>query len=78
MENLCIRCGTCCGAYDGDPCVHLKKDKDERYYCEIYNSRFGMRKTVNGNTFRCVPVEKILKDGWFQSALCPYKALKVS
>ncbi len=75
QEDLCLRCGTCCGAYDGDPCTHLKKDGDGRYYCGIYDSRLGLRKTVKGNLFRCVPVEKILNDDWFKEVNCPYKNL---
>jgi len=78
LGNLCLRCGACCGAYDGDPCRHLKKDESDKYYCEIYNSRFGLKKTVKGNSFHCVPVKEILNDSWFRSVKCPYKEIQIA
>lgn len=71
-ESLCIRCGGCCGAYD-DPCLHLKKQRNNKYYCEIYTSRFGKRVTVDGEEFRCVPVKEILRTHWKNDRLCTYK-----
>ena len=55
-ESLCVRCGGCCGAYD-DPCLHLKKDAQDKFYCTIYDQRFGSRKTVKGEQFNCVFVK---------------------
>lgn len=75
FEALCIRCGSCCGAYDGDPCLHLKKDKDNKYYCRIYPQRFGERKTISGDDFECVPIREILNDSWIGDYLCAYKNL---
>ena len=71
-EKLCIHCGGCCGAYD-DPCLHLKKTKDNKFYCEIYSDRFGTRKTVNGEEFNCVPVKEILNTHWKNDHLCTCK-----
>ena len=73
-EKLCLRCGGCCGAYD-DPCLRLKKDKKNRFYCEIYSDRFGTRKTVKGEEFNCVPVKEILNTHWKNDHLCIYKKL---
>ena len=71
-ESLCRRCGACCGAYD-DPCIHLKKDENGRYFCEIYHSRFGIRVTKGGETFRCVPIREIINEHWPKDYHCPYK-----
>jgi len=71
-ENLCIRCGGCCGAYD-DPCIHLKIDKGNRYYCEIYTRRLGERVSIKGEKFDCVPVKEILNTHWKKDYLCVYK-----
>jgi uncharacterized cysteine cluster protein YcgN (CxxCxxCC family) len=73
-ERLCRRCGGCCGAYD-DPCRHLKKDRDNKFYCEIYTTRFGPRKSVNGEDFVCVPIKEILHTHWKKDYLCVYKKL---
>ncbi|MCK5306228.1 MAG: hypothetical protein KAJ66_03770 [Candidatus Omnitrophica bacterium] len=61
FEAICQRCGICCGSEDGDPCQHLKKDKDNKYYCDIYQKRFGLHKTVNGTIINCVPIEEALR-----------------
>ena len=71
-ESLCIRCGACCGAYD-DPCQHLRKDDKGKFYCAIYNERFGLRKTVSGDSFNCVPVKEIINTHWKNDHLCIYK-----
>ncbi len=71
-ERLCLRCGACCGAYD-DPCQHLKQDENSKYYCEIYPQRFGIRKTVGGDIFKCVAIKKLLSTHWRGSQRCPYK-----
>jgi len=71
-ESLCLRCGACCGAFD-DPCLHLKKDKKDKFFCSIYSQRFGIRKTANGEVFQCVPIKKILSTPWKRDYNCPYK-----
>jgi len=76
-ENICKRCGICCGSEDGDPCIHLKKDKNGKYYCDIYNNRLGLRKTVKGNYFLCIPIEEALKNRPELKKVCAYyKILK--
>lgn len=71
-EKLCIRCGGCCGAFD-DPCLHLKRDDKGLTFCEIYDNRFGLRKTKNGEVFNCVHIREILHTRWKKDYLCPYK-----
>ncbi|MFC1514592.1 hypothetical protein ACFL5X_01655 [Candidatus Omnitrophota bacterium] len=73
LERLCIRCGACCGAYDGDPCLYLKKHKKGYYHCEIYATRLGTRITVSGEDFDCVPIARILKSSWIGDWRCSYK-----
>ena len=71
-ENLCIRCGACCGAYD-DPCEHLVEIEKDKFFCHIYNERFGDRKTVSGDEFECVPVKEIIHVHWKKDYLCACK-----
>lgn len=73
-EGLCVRCGGCCGAFD-DPCAHLKKEKPGKYYCEIYDRRFGEHTSVKGEKFDCVKVKEILNTHWKKDYLCVYKKL---
>ena len=72
-EDLCVRCGACCGAYDGDPCRHLKKDAQGAFFCEIYSRRLGTRRTLKGEKFDCVLIEKILTTSWEGDWRCAYK-----
>ncbi len=72
-EALCGRCGACCGAFDGDPCEHLRKDGQHKYYCSIYENRFGVHKTINGNEIICGPIRKILHSHWPGDQCCGYK-----
>lgn len=74
-EALCKRCGACCGVSDGDPCRHLLKDEDGVYRCEIYENRRGLRKTISGKEFLCVPIRNIMSKSWAHSWNCPYKKL---
>lgn len=71
-EDLCKRCGACCGAFDGDPCLHLQKN-ESGYFCKIYDKRLGMRKTIKGHIFECVEVKTILDIPWIGDKLCSYK-----
>ncbi len=59
-EALCKRCAACCGAGGSDPCANLKKDSDDKYYCDIYDHRIGQRLTVSGSVFTCVPIRDVL------------------
>ncbi len=72
-EMACLRCGACCGVAEGDPCEHLIKTSDNKYSCSIYENRFGLRKTVKGRIFRCVPIRDILHESWAGDACCGYK-----
>ena len=72
-EALCGRCGACCGAFDGDPCEHLRMDSSRKYYCAIYNNRFGKHKTVHGAEINCVPIRDILHSSWPGDTCCGYK-----
>lgn len=76
FEANCQRCGNCCGAKT-DPCVHLIKQTDESYLCDIYASRGGIQKTHAGKFFQCVPVRDILHDDWPGSWDCAYRKNKV-
>jgi len=73
LEELCIRCGGCCGIYDGDPCEHLRRDSDGTTYCAIYKNRLGWHKTVSGRPIECIPIMEKLSDEWIGDHLCPYK-----
>lgn len=72
-EAKCGRCGACCGTVDGDPCEHLRKDNNSKYFCSIYEHRFGLRKTVSGKEFACVPIRQILHQSWPGDSCCGYK-----
>ncbi len=72
-EATCINCGACCGALDGDPCNHLKKTGKDKYFCDIYESRFGLHKTRDGRVFRCVPLRQILYHSWPGDVNCACK-----
>ncbi len=71
-ESLCRRCGSCCGAYDGDPCANLEKTPDNRYFCRVYNARLGPQKTVSGKSFTCVLIRENLKKSRLPFPRCPY------
>lgn len=72
-ESMCGRCGACCGIIEGDPCEHLKKQREGRYFCEIYENRFGIHKTITGRTINCVPIRDILNKFWPGDQCCGYK-----
>ena len=71
-EALCKRCGACCGALEGDPCEHLKRGSDDRYFCGIYGNRFGLRKTIKGEPVLCVPIRNMLHKTWLGCSQCVY------
>lgn len=70
-EARCLRCGGCCGTYDGDLCEHLAL-KDEKYFCDIYETRFGLRKTKSGGSFMCVPIKDVINRSWHARPGCGY------
>jgi uncharacterized cysteine cluster protein YcgN (CxxCxxCC family) len=72
-ESACNRCGACCGVAEGDPCEHLVKAQDGKYACSIYENRYGIHKTVNGNPFKCVPMRQLLHTSWTGDFCCGYK-----
>lgn len=53
-ESKCKRCGSCCGAFGGDPCSRLVKDADGKYSCSVYETRIGKQYTISGKEFSCV------------------------
>ncbi|OGX07036.1 MAG: hypothetical protein A2Z88_03005 [Omnitrophica WOR_2 bacterium GWA2_47_8] len=73
-ENLCTRCGACCGALD-DPCENLRKNENGKYFCAVYDRRFGTWKTVSGKELNCIPIrEKLaLNHSWPGDEHCGYK-----
>ena len=71
-ESMCGNCGACCGELD-DPCVQLKKKPRGGYFCEIYDNRYGIRKTVSGQKFKCVNIREILHESWKGDECCGYK-----
>ncbi|MDD5019696.1 MAG: hypothetical protein PHS61_04665 [Candidatus Omnitrophica bacterium] len=75
-EGLCRLCGGCCGLFEKDPCRELARGADGRYYCRIYEDRFGLRRTIHGNEFLCAPVRKVLSGSWAGSYRCAYKNYK--
>ena len=72
-EAKCLRCGACCGVAEGDPCENLEEVSSGKYICRIYEHRFGLRKTINGKEFLCVPIRKILHETWPGDECCGYK-----
>lgn len=60
-ENSCLRCGSCCGLEDGDPCLNLQSAPLGKYYCKCYGNRLGPQRTVSGKAFTCVPIRNNLK-----------------
>ncbi|MBN1871748.1 MAG: hypothetical protein JW800_04155 [Candidatus Omnitrophica bacterium] len=72
-EKICRRCGICCGSLN-DPCVHLGREEESgKYYCRIYQNRFGIRETVGGRQFNCVAIRDNIKMGALQPQ-CAYTA----
>ena len=60
-EARCLRCGQCCGVGDGDLCVNLAKDKDDKYYCKDYEFRICQHVTLSGKHFICIPIRVFLE-----------------
>ena len=62
-EKKCKRCGACCGTRNNDPCINLKKDLNNLFFCTQYSERLGVQKTISGKSFICVPIRNLLKSG---------------
>lgn len=77
FEKRCRRCGACCGAYDGDRCIHLNAGADSRYYCDAYDRRLGLQKTVSGKSFECVSIKEILRKAYPREG-CGYEKFSES
>jgi uncharacterized cysteine cluster protein YcgN (CxxCxxCC family) len=71
-EALCSNCGACCGALGDDPCENVYHD-GKRFLCRVYDNRFGLRKTINGVEFNCVPLRYIIHQSWPGDQNCSYK-----
>ncbi len=74
-EARCRSCGMCCGVKDGDPCEDLVAQKDGKYFCRVYKTRFGLHKTKSGREFPCVPIRDILHETWPGDGMCAYKGI---
>jgi hypothetical protein len=72
-ENLCKRCGACCGVFDNDPCINLKEEVKGKYFCAIYENKLGVQNSISGKEFICVPIWDILHKSWSGSFNCAYK-----
>ncbi|MBN1870300.1 MAG: hypothetical protein JW847_06995 [Candidatus Omnitrophica bacterium] len=72
-EVLCHCCGSCCGINDNDPCEHLMEVHKGKFFCDIYENRFGMHKTISGKPFKCVPIRDVLQMFWAGDGNCGYK-----
>ena len=73
-EARCTRCGACCGALD-DPCENLRQDPKGKFYCSVYERRFGQWHTVSGKKLTCVPIREKIAQGhsWPGDEQCGYK-----
>lgn len=61
FEDVCKRCGKCCGGRDDDPCLNLSRDASGVYYCKDYALRLGPQRTASGRVFNCVPIREMIK-----------------
>ena len=73
-EEKCTHCGACCGALE-DPCEHLCRNLNGGFYCEVYQQRFGVWRTVSGKELVCVPIRDKIAQGhsWPGGERCGYK-----
>lgn len=76
-EAQCCSCGACCGIKDQDTCEELVVQDNGKFFCRVYENRFGAHKTRSGQDFICVPIRDILHEPWPGDQGCAYKqALK--
>ncbi len=73
-EAKCTRCGACCGSTE-DPCENLRKEENGKYYCSVYNHRYGKWHTVSGKEFYCISIREKIASGfsWPGDEHCGYK-----
>lgn len=77
FEDICKRCGECCGSRDGNPCTNLAQDAaTEKYYCKIYEDRLGPQRTASGRVFNCISIGDIKKLGHLRPS-CAYNKMEV-
>ncbi len=74
-ENICRRCGACCGVVDGDPCENLVQIKDRVYICKDYENRLGEHRTRSGQVMKCVNIRDILHKSWPGADKCAYRRM---
>lgn len=60
-NEMCRRCGVCCGSTDGHPCEQLVRSDDGTYTCAIYARRLGLRQTADGRHFLCAPIKTVIE-----------------
>lgn len=70
-EDLCRRCGACCGVYDGDACTNLIEQEDGKFFCKVYDRRWGKQTSRSGKVFTCVPIRE-LRQFDLPYLQCPY------
>ena len=62
-EDICLRCGKCCGADTAGQCRNLIKQDDGKFYCSNYEHRLGQQLTIDNKTFTCIPIDLLVKHG---------------
>ncbi len=77
-EETCRSCGACCGIVEGDPCEFLAAQDSGKFFCRIYENRFGLHKTRAGKEFRCVPLRDIIHKTWPGDMGCAYKKIQTT
>jgi len=73
-EAKCTCCGACCGALE-DPCENLRQSANGKFYCAVYERRFGQWHTVSGKGLTCVAIREKITQGhsWPGDEHCGYK-----
>jgi len=56
--------------------MDLRKDAKGIYLCSIYDRRIGLRKTVSGKAFYCVPMADLKKHGALRHG-CAYDSKNI-
>ena len=74
-ENICKRCGRCCGAYT-IPCANLVKLDDGTYTCKDYENRLGQQVSVEGKSFFCIEMRELIKHNTAPPECAYYKTGK--
>ena len=74
-ENICKRCGRCCGAYTV-ACANLVKLDDGTYKCKDYENRLGQQVSVEGKSFFCIEMRELIKHNTAPPECAYYKTGK--